>query len=34
MSNYYIKDKGLKENSESTSTVATISYAVENALQR
>ena len=31
MSNYDIRDKGLKKDSEATSTVATISYEVENA---
>lgn len=31
MSNYDIKDKGLKNESETTSSVATISYEVENA---
>lgn len=31
MSNYYIKDKGLKTDSEATSAVSTITYEVENA---
>ena len=34
MSSYDIRDKGIKKDSETTSTAATISYEVENALEQ